>query len=148
MWMIAREVAIEHHFAVARLPANPFESGAMLMRNCVTGNRTALEFAQEQDLAVLANRPLNAFYREHLIRLADTRVRSPEVHAHVDPFLPPAFRAESLSRKALAILANTKGVTCVLSGMRRPNYVDDSLGALRGPALDVDLHLYEAFAHM
>ena len=148
MWMIAREVAIEHHFAVARLPANPFESGAMLMRNCVTGNRTALEFAQEQDLAVLANRPLNAFYREHLIRLADTRVRCPEVHAHVDPFLPPAFRAESLSRKALAILANTKGVTCVLSGMRRPNYVDDSLGALRGPAFDVDLHLYEAFTHM
>jgi hypothetical protein len=30
----------------------------------------------------------------------------------------------------------------------RPNYVDDSLGALRSPAFDVDLHLYEAFAHM
>ena len=42
----------------------------------------------------------------------------------------------------------TKGVTCVLSGMRRPNYGDDSLGALRSPAFDVDLHLYEAFAHM
>jgi predicted aldo/keto reductase-like oxidoreductase len=121
----------------------------MLTRNCVTGNRTALEFAQEHDLAVLVNRPLNAFYREQLIRLADMPgVRSPEVHVHVDPFLPPAFRAESLSRKALAILTNTKGVTCVLSGMRRPNYVDDSLGALRGPAFDVDPHLYEAFAHM
>jgi uncharacterized protein len=149
MWMIAREVALDHHFAVAQLPANLFESGAMLTRNCVTGNRTALEFAQEHDLAVLVNRPLNAFYREQLIRLADMPgVRSPEVHAHVDPFLPPTFRAESLSRKALAILTNTKGVTCVLSGMRRPNYVDDSLGALRGAAFDVDLHLYEAFAHM
>jgi len=148
MWMIAREVALEHHFAVAQLPANLFESGAMLTRNCVTGDRTALEFAQEHDLAVLVNRPLNAFYRNQLIRLAGTPVRSPEVHAHVDPFLPPAFRAESLSRKALAVLTNTKGVTCVLSGMRRPNYVDDSLGALRGPAFDVDLHLYEAFAHM
>jgi hypothetical protein len=39
-------------------------------------------------------------------------------------------------------------VTCVLSGMQGPNYVDDSLGALRSPAFDVDLHLYEAFAHM
>jgi predicted aldo/keto reductase-like oxidoreductase len=146
--MIAREVALEHHFAVVQLPANLFESGAMLTRNCVTGDRTALEFAQEHDLAVLVNRPLNAFYRNQLIRLADTPVRSPEVHAHVDPFLPPAFRAESLSRKALAVLTNTKGVTCVLSGMRRPNYVDDSLGALRSPAFDVDLHLYEAFAHM
>jgi hypothetical protein len=148
MWMIAREVAIEHHFAVAQLPANLFESGAMLTRNCVTGNQTALEFAQEHDLAVLVNLPLNAFYRNQLIRLADTPVRSPEVHAHVDPFLPPAFRAESLSRKALAVLTNTKGVTCVLSGMRRPNYVDDSLGALRRPAFDVDLHVYEAFAHL
>jgi aryl-alcohol dehydrogenase-like predicted oxidoreductase len=53
-----------------------------------------------------------------------------------------------LSRKALAILTNTKGVTCVLSGMRRPNYVDDSLGALRSSAFDVDLRLYEAFAHI
>lgn len=148
MWMIAREVALEHHFAVAQFPANLFESGAMLTRNCATGTQTALEFAQEHDLAVLVNRPLNAFYRNQLIRLADTPVRSPEVHAHVDPFLPPAFRAESLSRKALAILTNTKGVTCVLSGMRRPNYVDDSLGALRSPAFDIDLHLYEAFAHM
>jgi len=26
--------------------------------------------------------------------------------------------------------------------------VDDSLGALRSPLFDVDLHLYEAFAHM
>ncbi len=149
MWMIAREVTPDHHFAVAQLPANLFESGAMLTRNCVTGNRTALEFAQEHDLAVLVNRPLNAFYREHLIRLADMPgLQSSEVHAHIDPFLPPAFRAESLSRKALAVLANTKGVTCVLSGMRRPNYVDDSLGALRGPAFDVDLQLYESFAHM
>ena len=55
-------------------------------------------------------------------------------------FLPPAFRAESLSRKALAILTNTKGVTCVLSGMRRRNYVDDSLGALRSPADGNDGH--------
>ena len=150
MWTIAREVALEHHFAVAQLPANLFESGAMLTRNCVTGNRTALEFAQEHDLAVLVNRPLNAFYREQLICLADTPVQSPEVHdAHVNPSFPPAFRAESLSRKALAVLTNTKGVTYVLSGgAGQPNYVDDSLGALRSPPFDVDLHLYEAFGHM
>ena len=148
MWMIARQVAFDHHFAVAQLPANLFESGAMLTRNCVTDTQTALEFAQEQGLAVLVNRPLNAFYRNQLIRLADTPVRWPDLHAGVDPFLPPAFRTESLSRKSLAILTNTKGVTCVLSGMRRENYVEDSLGALRSPAFDVDLHLYEAFPHI
>jgi len=32
--------------------------------------------------------------------------------------------------------------------MRLPNYVDDSLGAVRRPAFDVDLHLYKAFTHM
>jgi hypothetical protein len=148
MWTIAGEVAREHHFAVAQLPANLFESGAMRTRNNLAGTWTGLEFAQEHDLAVLVNRPLNAFYREQLIRLADTPVRSPEVHARIDPFLPPAYRAESLSRKALAVLTNTKGVTCVLNGMRRRNYVDDSLGVLRSPPFDVDVHLYEAFNQM
>ena len=148
MWTIAGEVAREHHFAVAQLPANLSESGAMLTQNCVTGNRTALEFAQDHDLAVLVNRPLNAFYRERLVRLADTPVRRPEVHARIDPFPPPSCRAESLSRKALAVLTKTKGVTCVLNGMRRQSYVDDSLGALRSPRFDVDLHLYEAFGEI
>ncbi len=148
MWTIAGEVAREHHFAVAQLPANLFESGAMLTQNCVTGNRTALEFAQEHDLAVLVNRPLNAFYRERLVRLTDTPIRSPDVHARIDPFLPPSYRAESLSRKALAVLTNTKGVTCVLNGMRRQSYVDDSLGALRSAPFDVDLHLYQAFGEI
>jgi hypothetical protein len=32
--------------------------------------------------------------------------------------------------------------------MRRPNYMDDLVGALLGPAFEVDLHLYEAFTHM
>ncbi len=148
MWTIAGEVTPEHHFAVVQLPGNLVESGAMRTRNSVTGTRTVLDFAREHDLAVLINRPLNAFYREQLIRLADTPVRNPEVHARVDPFLPPAYRTESLSRKALAVLTNTKGVTCVLNGMRRRNYVDDSLGALQSPPFDVDLHLYDAFNQM
>src|ERR1035441_7815578 len=42
--------------------------------------------AQGRVLADANNRPLNAFYKEQLIRLADTPVRSPEVYAHVDPF--------------------------------------------------------------
>ena len=152
MWTIAGEVAHEHHFAIVQLPANLFESGAMLTRNNVTDTQTVLEFAREHDLAVLINRPLNALYRGQLIRLADAPVRSiamtREIHTRVDPFLPPAYRTESLSRKALAVLTKTKGVTCVLNGMRHPNYVDDSLGALRSPPFDVDVHLYEAFNHM
>ena len=37
LWTIAGEVAREHHFAVAQLPANLSESGAMLTQNCVDG---------------------------------------------------------------------------------------------------------------
>ena len=148
MWTIAGEVAHEHHFAIVQLPANLFESGAMLTRNNAAGTRTALEFAREHDLAVLINRPLNAFYREQLIRLAGSRAGTREIHARLDPFLPLAYRTESLSRKALAVLTQTKGVTCVLNGMRRRNYVDDSLGALGSPPFDVALHLYKAFNQM
>jgi hypothetical protein len=36
----------------------------------------------------------------------------------------------------------------VLNGMRRRNYVDDSLGVLCSPPFDVDFYLYEAFNQM
>jgi hypothetical protein len=144
--------AHEHHFAVVQPPANLFESGAMLTRNGISNNRTVLEFAREHDLAVLINRPLNAFYRELVVRLADAPVLSialtREIHSRVNPFLPPAYRTESLARKALAVLMNTQGVTCVLNGMRHPNYVDDSLGTLRSAPFDVDVQLYEVFNHL
>src|SRR6185503_18483965 len=44
----------------------------------------------------------------------------------LDPLLPEPRRAETLSRKALWVLTSTPGVTSVLLGMRRPEYVDDA----------------------
>jgi hypothetical protein len=91
MWTIAGKVAHEHHFAVVQLPANLFESCAILRRNSITGNRTILEFAREHDLAVLINRPLNAFYGELVVRLADEPVLSVSmtraIHSRVNFFL-------------------------------------------------------------
>ena len=66
------------------------------------------------------------------------------IRARLDPLLPEPLRAATLSCKAIAVLANTAGVTCVLNGMRRPAYVDDSLGALRAPAFAVGADLYRA----
>jgi aryl-alcohol dehydrogenase-like predicted oxidoreductase len=152
IWTIAGKVAHEHHFAVVQMPANLFESCAMMRRNSIIGNRTILEFAREHDLAVLINRPLNAFYGELVVRLADEPVLSVsltrEIHSRVNFFLPPAYRTESLSRKAIAVLMNTEGITCVLNGMRRLNYVEDSLGALRGAPFVVDIQLYETLNHI
>ena len=38
--------------------------------------------------------------------------------------------AESLSRMAQNVLLHLEGVSCVLNGMRRPEYVEDSMGAV------------------
>jgi hypothetical protein len=60
-----------------------------------------------------------------------SRVRTASVAAVIDPLLPTPRRADSLSQKALWILASTPGVTCVLNGMRTLHYVDDALAVLR-----------------
>jgi len=148
MWAIASELGAEHHFTVAQLPANLCEGGAILTRNNAGGTQSALEFAVAHDIAVLVNRPLNAFHRARLVRLAEGTARNQAVHDLLDPYLPAALHPWSLSQKALAIVMNTPGVTCVLNGMRRRSFVDDSLGALRGGPFEVDPRVYETFARL
>ena len=255
-----------HHFRVLQCPMNLFESGAALMANTGTDTRqTLLELAQQERLAVLVNRPLNAMPagRGGLLRLADLpledqpvdfpaqrqrvaeleeeyrRVIAPSVQqsgqgmvpseffnwAHelerihpqiqglehweqiehqmiaphvnqvlqalsrhlsgtmaeqweawrdrylpelltllrglrreatersrqrtalvagtLDPLLPAERRSESLSRKALWILASTPGVTSVLNGMRTPAYVEDALAVLHWPLLQPVTSVYK-----
>ena len=62
----------------------------------------------------------------------------------VDPTLPLARAKETLSRKALWVVASTPGVTCVLNGMRRADYVDDALGVIPWPPLERPLAVYRA----
>jgi hypothetical protein len=67
MLRLAREVGGEHHrFAVAQLPLNLFERAAL-------APGAALDVAAAADLAVLANRPLNAFVADppRMVRLAE-----------------------------------------------------------------------------
>jgi hypothetical protein len=61
----------DHHFRVLQLPLNLYESGAVLTTNNGTDfGETVLDHARSQGIAVLANRPLNAFVGSRLIRLA------------------------------------------------------------------------------
>jgi aryl-alcohol dehydrogenase-like predicted oxidoreductase len=53
----------------------------------------------------------------------------------LDPLLPEDRRRDSLSQKALAVLASTPGVTCILVGMRKRSYVEDALAVLSRPPL-------------
>ena len=73
-----------------------------------------------------------------------SRVKTASVSANLDPLLPDARRKESLSRKALWVLASTPGVTTVLNGMRTRDYVEDSLIILRWEPATAVSPLYEA----
>ncbi len=76
---IAEDLAVKrggapdsHHFRLIQLPLNLYESGPGHEKNTgADGSMTALEFASKYHLAVLVNRPLNAFTQQQLVRLAD-----------------------------------------------------------------------------
>ncbi|MFN7975033.1 MAG: aldo/keto reductase [Acidobacteriota bacterium] len=64
----------------------------------------------------------------------------------IDPLLPAERRGESLSRKALWVLASTPGVTTVLVGMREKEYVRDAMGMKDWPPIPDVRRVYEALA--
>jgi aryl-alcohol dehydrogenase-like predicted oxidoreductase len=69
--------------------------------------------------------------------------RSRAVTEALDPLLPANRRGASLSQKALAVLRSTPGVTSVLVGMRRPEYVADALAVLSWPPLPRTATIYK-----
>jgi hypothetical protein len=80
VWEIAQSLSPEHHFRLIQLPMNLFETGGITERNQSTG-RSVLQFAQEKQIGVLINRPLNAIIANRLIRLAEVeavQASSPE----------------------------------------------------------------------
>ena len=75
-----------------------------------------------------------------------SRTRTTAIARALNPLLPEAHRQSTLSRKALWILAWTPGVTCVLNGMRTPDYVDDTLALLKWePSKDI-IQVYKQMA--
>jgi uncharacterized protein YyaL (SSP411 family)/aryl-alcohol dehydrogenase-like predicted oxidoreductase len=89
----------EHHFRVLQVPLNLLETAAAFEhQEGGDTDRTILETARVDGIAVLANRPLNAFVGGALIRLAeveteDTEIDFEEQLARVAD-LEVAFRAE------------------------------------------------------
>ena len=65
----AQSLSPRHHFRVVQLPLNLYEGGGATEKN--NAGETVLTFCRQQGLGVLANRPLNAFQRNQMIRLAD-----------------------------------------------------------------------------
>ena len=77
-----------------------------------------------------------------------SRARTQRIAASIDPLLPESKRRESLSRKALWVIASTPGVTCVLNGMRTAQYVDDSTAILGWNPLSNSEAVYKAIADL
>lgn len=75
-----------------------------------------------------------------------SRLRTEDLHRTLNPLLPEARRAATLSQKCLWVLRSTAGVTSVLVGMRSPAYVDDALQMLRWDALSHPQPVYETCA--
>jgi hypothetical protein len=107
VWQIAQEISPNHNFRWVQLPMNLLETGAATEPNQPDG-QTTLQFAQQHNLAVLVNRPLNAIVHDSLTRLAD--VLSPsypatpeEVSTAVDSCvqLESRFASQHLPRLSL-----------------------------------------------
>jgi hypothetical protein len=75
-----------------------------------------------------------------------SRAKTSSLSAILNPLLPETRRGESLSRKALWVLASTPGVTCVLNGMRSPAYAEDSLAVMGWEPLKGAKQVFESIA--
>ncbi len=92
VWEIAQEISIDHHFRIVEMPMNLFETGAATEQNQPRG-QTTLQSANSKNLAVLINRPLNAFWQNSVTRLADVVMpnypaTTEDVSTAVDSLLP------------------------------------------------------------
>lgn len=93
MHQIAQSIKSEHHFRMIQLPLNLFETGAITEANNGDG-LSAIAYAHAHEIGVLVNRPLNAFFGNSLIRLAD--VLPPSYPASIEEVstLVDSLRAE------------------------------------------------------
>jgi aryl-alcohol dehydrogenase-like predicted oxidoreductase len=91
----------EHHFRVVQFPLNLFEAGALLgHEDGVEASAAALDVARSHGIAVLTNRPLNAFVGGTMIRLAVVPVEG--VVIDVDSQLARVTELEETYRNHIA----------------------------------------------
>jgi aryl-alcohol dehydrogenase-like predicted oxidoreductase len=71
---IAGDISTNNHFAVIQFPLNLIEKQAAVIKNQADQTKTVLDFAAENDIGVLINRPLNAIEKNKLHRLKDYEI--------------------------------------------------------------------------
>lgn len=154
---IAKSITIDHHFKVAQLPLNWIEVSPAF---CDVENigETTISYAQKNNIGILVNRPLNAMFNDGLIRLTRPQFNVEE-YSTLDEAMKlglenwsklafdleilakeqlldvPGYDDATLSQFVISTLAWFPGVTSVLCGIRKEQYVDDVECALSRPAL-------------
>lgn len=93
---IAKEISVENHFAVVQFPFNIIESGAVNNLNQDNQSKNVLQIAEENNLAVLINRPLNAIYNNKLVRLADYPVTENRSREEIFSLIDDVNKQENL----------------------------------------------------
>lgn len=127
---IANEISPLHHFKVIQLPFNLVENGCATIGS-QAGAMTVLELARRHNIALLANRPLNAIFENGLVRLSDENPQSERIKQIVRSVDADWGAPRTLSQMAVRALRSSLGITSALVGMRQPSYVDDMISDLR-----------------
>ncbi len=107
----------------------------------------ALHFLREKSSGAPAWHEWESRYRHALAAVIDTLSRhhartaaasSASLARQLDEKIPALKTSPALSQKALRVLLNFPGIDCVLLGMRRPEYLEDGIAALRSaPVNDI-----------
>jgi len=93
---IAKNISENNHFAVVQLPLNLFEQGGAQNKNQTNDQKTFLELAEESNLGVLVNRPLNAIIKNQLIRLADFPVTESRSEVEINELIEDLSKQEKI----------------------------------------------------
>jgi hypothetical protein len=106
---------------------------------------TALHFLREKANQAVVWQEWEANYRQSLAAVMDTLSRyhardaaaaADQLSQQLDAAVPALKTTPALSQKALRVLLNIPGLDGVLLGMRRPQYVEDGVAALRAERID------------
>ena len=146
---LAKSLRPDHHFKVIQCPLNWLEVSPIFYSYEET-QTSLIGYAKDHGLGVLTNRPFNAMWNDGLVRLT----RPPQQvlqHPGIENWinlsrdlekvardvlsLTPGYEDATLSEYALATLAWLPGVTSVLCGMRKRDYVLDAKKALGRPMI-------------
>lgn len=100
VWEIAQSISRQHHFRVIQLPMNLLETGAVTEKNQASG-QCVIQFAHDNNLGVLVNRPLNAVVDNRLVRLADVEAMPAESPDAVSAALDDLIRSENVLKERI-----------------------------------------------